>query len=328
MNQLHAHQLQDPILNHAQPIGYTLSQDMMVDDALRFVRTHGVGERIIYFYVTDQEGKLVGVVPTRRLLTAQLTQSLSDIMIRNVIAIPESASVLEACEFFVMHRFLAFPIVDDHKRLKGVVDISLFAEEVFTLAEREKSDAMFEALGFRIAQLRDASPHKAFRYRFPWLLATIASGTICALLTGFFAKTLADSLILAFFMTLVLGLAESVSVQSMTVTIQSLRVESPTLRWFQKSLLREFLTAVMLGLGCCLLVAVLIVVTHGMAMSAAAIGLSIGLTVIVACLIGISIPSLMHALRLDPKIASGPITLALTDIMTIMVYFSLAVLLL
>ncbi|MCR1827894.1 hypothetical protein [Ectopseudomonas oleovorans] len=63
----------------------------------------------------------------------------------------------------------------------------------------------------------------------PWLLATIASGTLCALLASLYELTLAKSIVLAFFLTLVLGLGESVSMQSMSVTIQALRSVRPNL---------------------------------------------------------------------------------------------------
>jgi magnesium transporter len=89
-------------------------------------------------------------------------------------------------------------------------------------------DDFFEALGFHLAQVRDASPWRMFRYRFPWLLATVAGGTICAMLAGAFELTLARSLIIAFFLTMVLGLNESVSTQSMSVTIQALRAARVT----------------------------------------------------------------------------------------------------
>ena len=104
---------------------------------------------------------------------------------------------------------------------------------------------MFEAIGFHVAQVRDASPLRAFRFRFPWLLATIGSGTICAVLAGAFEMTLAKSLVLAFFLTLVLGLGESVSIQSMTVAIQALRATRPTLRWYLRALRREAGTALL-----------------------------------------------------------------------------------
>jgi magnesium transporter len=93
-------------------------------------------------------------------------------------------------------------------------------------------DDVFEALGFRLAQIRGASPWRVFRYRLPWLLATVGAGTACAVLAGAFEATLASSLVVAFFLTMVLGLNESVSMQSMTLTIQALRVNTLTRRWF------------------------------------------------------------------------------------------------
>ena len=119
-------------------------------------------------------------------------------------------------------------------------------------------DDFFEALGFHLAEVRDASPWRAFRYRFPWLLATVASGTACAILAGLFEATLARSLVIAFFLTMVLGLNESVSAQSMSVTIQALRSARVTWRWFVTAFRRELVTALLLGLACGTLVAIIV----------------------------------------------------------------------
>ena len=320
--------LHDPVSAHTRKDFSSLRQDMTVQEALAAIRQRGVGERIIYFYVVDGENRLVGVVPTRRLLVAALDKPLSEIMIGRVVAIPETATVFEACEFFLMHKFLAFPVVDDRWRMTGVVEIGLFTEEVFDIAEREQSDAIFESLGFRLSQVRDASPLKAFRYRFPWLLATIGSGTLCAMLTSVYEVTLARSLVLAFFLTLVLGLGESVSIQSMTVTIQALRAASPSRRWYLKSLWREIRTAAFLGASCGLTVGLVVWAWRGAALAGFVIGSGILLSLLAACAFGLSVPALLHALRLDPKIAAGPITLALTDISTLLFYFTLAALML
>lgn len=313
----------EPIATHARPDFARLRPEMTVQDALDSIRTQGLGERIVYFYVLDDEDRLLGVLPTRRLLSAAAGQRLDALMIRKVIAIPAAATVHDACEFFVLHKLLAFPIVDDG-RMIGVLDIDFFTEEMFDLAERDQADALFEALGFRLAQVRDAGPLRAFRFRFPWLLTNIASGTLCALLTSMFEATLAQSLILAFFLTLVLGLGESVSIQSMTVTIQGLRSIPPTWNWYARALPREILTAILLGAGCGLAVGTIALVWRGDPWAALVIGSGIAGSLLAACVFGLSVPALLHALRWDPKIAAGPITLALTDVSTLLCYFSLA----
>jgi magnesium transporter len=317
--------LNQPITTVARTDVATLNQEFTVQQALDKIRQGGIGEKIVYFYAVDGDQRLAGVVPTRRLLTAPLEQKLADVMIRRVVAIPHTSTLLEACEAFVLHKFLAFPVIDENRRIVGIVDVSFFTQEVFEMAdEGEGFDELFEALGFHVAQVKDASPLRAFRFRFPWLLATIASGTACAVLASRFELTLAKSILLAFFLTLVLGLAESVSIQSMTVTIQALRAIKPTRNWYLKALLREAGTAILLGLGCGILVAIIITLWRGQPIPALSIGISIFLTVCTACFFGLSVPTALHALKLDPKIAAGPVTLAFTDVFTLLFYFTTA----
>jgi magnesium transporter len=300
-----------------------LRKDITVREALDEIRRKGIGDRIVYFYVVDEQDTLVGVVPTRRLLLSGLDQRIADIMIASVITIPETATVIETYEFFVLHKLLAFPVVDDENHILGIVDIGMFTEDVFDVTSQRSMDRIFETIGFRLLQVRDATPLRAFRFRFPWLLATITSGTICALLAGFFELTLAKSLVLAFFLTLVLGLGESVSIQSMTMTIQELQSREPTFKWYAAALRREIGTALLLGAGCGLTVGLIVWIWRGAGLAAAAIGASIVLTLCMASFWGLSIPSFLHRLDLDLKIAAGPISLAITDISTLLIYFSL-----
>jgi magnesium transporter len=321
-----------PIVNHARKDFPLLDATMSVADALERIRSEGLGERVIYFFATDAQQRLVGVLPTRRLLTAALETPLEEIMVRRVVAIPASATVLEACEFFVLYKFFAFPVVDRARRVVGVVDVSLFAEEMLEAGDRDEprpaapmpSDDVFEALGFRLAQIRGASPWRVFRYRFPWLLATVGAGTACAVLAGAFEATLAGSLVVAFFLTMVLGLNESVSMQSMTLTIQALRVNTLTKRWFLDNLRREIVTSLLLGLACGALVTAIVWIWRQDVKGAAVVGISITVSLVTACLFGFSVPSLLHGLKLDPKIAAGPVTLAVTDFFALVFYFSLA----
>lgn len=87
-------------------------------------------------------------------------------------------------------------------------------------------------------------------------------------------------------------------------------------------------TAVLLGLGCGIVVSFIVLFWRGNAIAATAIGGSIGLSLITACLFGLSVPSLLHWLKLDPKIAAGPVTLAFTDFFALLFYFGIAALVL
>ncbi len=323
-----------PVVEHARKDFPLLEADMTVGDALERIRREGVGERVIYFYAVDEDDRLVGVVPTRRLLTAPLEAPLREIMVRRVVAIPANATILEACEFFVLYKFLAFPVVDEQRHVVGVIDANLFAEEILEAGESESrhvgnraalvSPEFFEALGFHIEQIRGASPWRSFRFRFPWLLVTVTGGTLSAILAGYFEATLAHSLVIAFFLTMVLGLNESVSMQSMSVTIHALRSVSVTWQWLATAFRREVTTAFLLGVACGSVVGAVVWIWRNDLPGAFVIGGSITLSLVTACAFGLGVPSLLHRFKLDPKVAAGPVTLALADFFALVIYFTSA----
>lgn len=316
--------LSQNIVAHAKKDFVTFLRTMTVGEATDFIRKNAANESIQYFYVVDEHHVLVGVLPLRRLITSTADRVLSEVMISRVIAIPYTASVMEAAEFFVLHRLLSLPVVDGHRGVVGVINVSQFTNELIDLQSGSTTDNAFEALGFRLSQVRGASPLMAFRYRFPWLLASISSGLMCAVLTSVFEVTLAKSIVLAFFMALVLGLGESVSIQSMTVVIQALKLRQPTRKWYFRELRREMTTALLLGLACGSLVAGIVMVWRNDPIASIVVGGGIFGSLLGACFFGFSVPSLLHAIKLDPKIAAGPITLALTDVVTLVTYFGLA----
>jgi magnesium transporter len=314
------------VLPYARKDFPELRQEFTVQQALEAIRLQGVGEKVVYFYVVDDVERLLGVLPTRRLLISPPEKRLGEIMITRVVALPKTATILEACELFVMHRFLAFPVIDEQRRIIGVVDVGLFTQEVLDIGEREQKDEVFEALGFRVSQVRSATPWLAFRLRFPWLLTTIGSGMVCAMMASAFELTISKSMVLAFFITLVLALGESVSIQSMAMTVQALRAIEPSWQWFKDALWREAGTALLLG-GCSgLLVVLIICLWRGFSLPAFIIGGSVLFSLCGACFFGLVVPAGLHWLKLDPKIAAGPVTLALTDVLTLLFYFGLAAL--
>ena len=321
---MQAEHLNQPIGPLASKAFTSLPRHLTVAEALAQTRESGVGEQIIYFYVVDDRQRLVGVVPTRRLLASPLSVPLEDIMIRNVVTVPETATVLEACEMFVLHKFLAFPVVKYNRQIVGVINVGMFTEEVLDLSEREHMESVFQTIGFRVQEVQNASPLKAFRLRFPWLVATLTAGLCCALLAGFYETTLAASLVLAFFLTLVLGLSESVSAQSVTVTVESLQGRRPDGKWFFRASRKEFLTAAMLGSACGSIVGLVAWLWRGNLLASLVIGGSIAMSMLAACMIGLTVPTVLHRFKLDPRIAAGPVSLAIADIFTVAVYFNLA----
>jgi magnesium transporter len=316
--------LDDPVTKHMHADCTRLPLGLTVEQALAWVRNHPPPSRIIYFYVVDEDGRLQGVVPTRRLLLSSPDQPLADIMLRHVVALPAVATVLEACELFIQHRLLAFPVVDEQKRLLGVVDVELYTDEVSTLGEQGRADDLFQTIGVHVADARQRSPLQAFRTRFPWLGCNIGAGILAAFLAGYFHDVLDHVVALAFFIPVVLNLAESVSSQSVSLTLQLLH--GPPLTWsavWQK-LRVEALTGVLLGLGSGAVIALVGLVWLGHPRVALCLLGGITGGVAGAAVLGVGLPLLLRLLRLEPRVAAGPLALASADVITILLYLNLA----
>lgn len=317
---LSAANLHDPIRPLVRPVPVTLTADQSIADALRVVRTSISAANIHYFYVVDENRRLIGIVPARHLLAADPVQRVDEVMIHDVVAIPSWATVLVASEYFASRKLLAFPVIHDNGELVGVVDVSLFTSEVIDLARRTYED-IFQLMGVHATALR--TPWTAFVDRFPWLLSNIAGGLLCAVIAAQFEVLLDHIVILALFIPIVLALAESVSMQSATLTLQTLSDESVKPARIVKALWKEARTALLLGLSCAAVVSTVVILWRRDLSSALVIGGAISASMVVACLYGVLLPSLLRAFKADPRIASGPLVLASADVTTLVVYLGL-----
>ena len=316
--------LKEPVANHLRHDFTMLQRNQTIGEALASLRDQPVSDKIQYFYVVDEERHLVGIVPARRLLTSKLENPISSVMEEKVVSVRASASVLHATETIVNHKLLAVPVVDEENRLAGVVDISLFTDEVAPLAQQRQMENIFQMIGAHVALGRGMPAWRGFKDRFPWLLCNIASGVLCAFVAGLHASLISEFTVLAVFVAAILALAESVSMQSMTVALQTVSSGGRLWPLTAGTMRRELLVALLLGIGSGLLVGLSAFAWGGNALASAVIGASICLSMLTACLLGVLVPVLVHAFRADPKIASGPVVLAIADVATLLFYFNIA----
>ena len=307
-----------PVADFIRPGPPPLRIDQSLGEALESIT--GLEERIFYFYVVDEEGRLSGVVPARKLLTEPLQRQVGEVMMKRVLSLPESATLMEACECFILHKFLAIPVVDSGKRLRGIIDVGLFTDEVMELGTGVNNDQLFQSIGIHIQELQHASPMKAFGIRFPWLAATVSGGVLCAVLAGAFAATLQQRVVLAVFMALVLGLGEAVAAQSLALTVQSMPSARVRWKWLLVKLKREAVTSSLLGLLAGSAVTLMVRLVWRDLPSALSIGGSVIVSILVAGMLGVLVPVLLRMVHWDPKIAAGPITLAAADLFTVTCY--------
>ncbi len=206
----------------------------------------------------------------------------------------------------------------------GLSTSGLYTEGRTELEEMERADDLFQLIGVHLAESQQVSPWAGFRSRFPWLICNIVGGILAAFISGIFAAELERVVALALFVPVVLGLAESVSIQSVSLTLQVLHGQKPSLSMLWNRMKREFLTGLLLGVACsAAIAAVSIVWLHNYKVAACLfLGIAGGMTA--ATLIGVAMPYLLRMLKRNPQVAAGPIALATADMFTLLVYFSLA----
>ncbi|MCC6124286.1 MAG: magnesium transporter [Pirellulales bacterium] len=316
--------LSDPIVRHLRKDFARVSVGQTVGEALAQIRREPPEGRIIYFYAVDGEGRLQGVLPTRRLLLSPLETPVTEIMVREVIGIPPNATVLDACEFFIMHRLLAFPVIDEDRRIMGVVDVELYTAELGDIERSERYDDLFQLIGVHLSGALQSSPFLAFRRRFPWLLCNIFGGLAAAFLAGVFERELKLAAALAMFIPVVLALSESVSIQSVSLTLQYLRGRPPTVKTLLAKIGHEMGTGIFLGCASAICVAAAAFLWLGEGRLAVCLLGGISGGVVCSAGFGVGLPMLLRIVKRDPHVASGPMALAAADLATLLFYFSLA----
>jgi magnesium transporter len=240
-----------------------------------------------------------------------------------VVAIPREATVLDACEFFILHKLLALPVVDDERRIVGLVDVELYTQELSGLDRWESYNDLFQLIGVHLTEAQQRSVPALFRRRFPWLLATMAGGLLTALITDVYYNVASLALVIPF-IPLVLALAGSVTAQSVSLALQTLHGQPPTWATLVSKVKFELGTGLLLGVACGVIAGMAVFLWKGDPAATLSLLGSIVASVACATVLGFAMPYLFHTLKSTPQVAAGPIALASADAVTLLVYFNIA----
>ena len=170
-----------------------------------------------------QKKRLKGVVSTRTLLLKDSELKVSDVMDKTVIRISKEQTLYDAMEYFTAHKLLALPVIDEENRLLGVINVDTYLDEVSKVSHVVTTHEIFQILGLTLEEGKKRSSWQAYRLCMPWILCNVLGGTACAVISRIFEPVLIKVIILAMFIPLVLTLSESISMQSMTQSLQLIR---------------------------------------------------------------------------------------------------------
>ncbi len=287
-----------------------------VGKALELLRTGRKADGGSYLYVVDAGGKLVGVLPLRRLILANPRHSIHSVMVKDVARLKVSARKEEIVEVFNQYHFVSLPVVDEKDRMVGIVTF----DDVMAAMRRGEEAIIRGVTGVdpREALLETLV---ATRGRIPWITVTILGGLGCALIGGLFQSTLTELVVLGIFIPIVLALGESIGAQTTSVVLATLSGAPPARGELGQFVAKELLVGLLVGVYAGVVVSVASLLWHGNPRLGILIGAAVVVSVSWAAVLAVFIPGLMKKFRVNPAIASGPLVLALADLSTLLVYF-------
>ena len=304
--------------------------DMTVEDALVHIRRVAIDKETIYTcYITGRDKRLIGIVSAKDLLISNPDTLLSDIMDDNVIAVHTHDDKEEVAMKLDKYGFLAIPVVDNESRLVGIITVDDALEVI--IEESEEDFAKMAA----ITSASDTTYLKTdvfsiFKSRIPWLLILMFSSTLSSAILGSFEAALAPVLIL--FIPMIMGTGGNSGGQSSVTVTRSISLSevefSDTLAVMWKELRVGLLCSLAVGVATFLKVwlidGLLLNNTDVNLTVSMVVALSLALTIILAKIVGATLPLLAKKVGLDPAVMASPLITTLVDAISLIVYLLVA----
>lgn len=312
-----------------------LKKNMTVKESFDFIRTHGVDKETIYIcFVTDHQRHLEGVVTVRDLLMHSYETCIGDIMDTHVIKATTSDDQEEVADNINKYDLLCMPIVDHENRLVGIVTVD-DALDVLEDEATEDIEKMAAMLPSDKTYMRSAVL-TIFRNRIPWLLLLMISATFTGMIISHYEAQLGAMLCLTSFIPMLMGSAGNASSQTSVTIIRGLSLNeirfSDLLRVIWKEIRVGVFCGIALAIACfakIMFVDCLLMQISGVnALVAFTVSLTLLVAVVIAKIVGCSLPMLAQKIGLDPAVMASPFITSIVDAIALLAYFRLASLLL
>ncbi|MEH6513719.1 MAG: magnesium transporter [Maribacter arcticus] len=279
--------------------------------------------RVHSIYVVDDEDKLKGRLSLKDLLTTSTKTHIKDVFIKNVDSVNVNEDPEEVARIMSKYDLEAIPVVDEIGRLVGRITIDDIIDVIKEEAERDYQMAAGISQGVEA----DASIWELTRARLPWLILGLFGGAAAAVIMGGFEEMFRAYTVLFLFTPLIAAMAGNVGVQSSAIIVQGL-ANDDIKGSIGNRLIKEMLLALLNGFILSCLLLVFTWVWKGDFLTSLAISISLIAVIVVAGFIGTFVPLFLHKRGIDPAIATGPFITTSNDIFGILIYFSIAKLIL
>ena len=309
----------------------SLRPAMTVRDALQRIRQTGVDKETIYTCYVTEGRKLLGLVTVKdMLLCPDEDTPVSKIMDENVIAVNTTSDQEEVAQMLSRYHFLALPVIDTDGHMVGIVTFD-DAMDVLQDEATEDIEKMAAILPSDKAYLR-SSPWDLFKHRIPWLMLLMVSATFTGMIITSFEEALAALPLLTAFIPMLMDTGGNSGSQASVSIIRALSLgelepsDVPRVVW------KEIRTAVLCGCALALICFVKILLVDRLLLghtditllTAGAVCLTMALTVLIAKVVGCTLPMGAQKLGLDPAVMASPFITTIVDALSLLVYFAIA----
>ncbi|MBW2315756.1 MAG: magnesium transporter [Deltaproteobacteria bacterium] len=301
-----------------------LGLQMTAQQAIDRIRAVGDDtEAILYLYVVDEKGRLAGVVPIRRLVSAPPERALSELMIHDPVRCRADDDQEQAAQAVARYNLLAIPVVDEEDRLLGVITV----DDVIEVITEEATEDIYNLAGLHEADRVFTTPLQSFRRRLPWMLLNLGALFVAAWVIGLFEHTLEQLVALAFFMPVVAGMGGNSGIQSLTVITRGIALGEIEFSSGLRLVAKELAVALAIGAVAGAVAAAMATLWQGSALLGGVLFVSMVVTIGVAGMLGAAVPLLLKALHQDPALGSGVIVTTVTDVVGFITFLGMGTLL-
>jgi magnesium transporter len=301
----------------------TLRPDVTIDVVLRYIRLKGeLPENTDTFYVVNRTDNLVGIVPVTRLLTADTSDTVSDVMDEESEAIPVNMPDDEVASLFERYNWLSAPVVDENNRLVGRITI----DDVVDIIREDAEHSMMSMAGLDDDEDTFAPVMQSTKRRSVWLAVNLATALMAAMVSDLFEATLSALAVLAILNTIVPSMGGVAGNQTLTLVIRGMalgHVNANNSRWL---ISKEIAIGVLNGVIWAVLIASVIALWKQDYMLGVIIAFAMLVNMIAAALAGATLPMIMKRLKIDPALAGSVILTTITDVVGIFAFLGTATL--
>ena len=310
----------------------SLRPDMTVEEAILRIRRQGVDKETIYTcYVLDKDRTLLGIVTVKDLLLAESDDTeIREIMTSNIISVTTQDDQEEVAKMFSKYNFLALPVVDTENRMVGIVTF----DDAMDVMEEEATEDMeiMAAMTPSEKSYLKSSPFELYKHRIPWLMLLMVSATFTGMIISSFESALALLPALTAFIPMLMDTGGNCGSQSSVTVIRALSLDELEFSDALTVLWKEIRTAVLCGVTLAAVCFLKVLLVDRLLMGNASISLSVdlviclalGVTVIMAKMVGCTLPLLAKKLGFDPAVMASPFITTIVDALSLLVYFLFA----